>query len=378
MIAFTPFEDQSRNFSLHFYVKMATQQTFTFLDEPEVSPRPKSVCKNVGKSQSEVNSNLVANFVSTPWSPADSLSSDDSPRIDDLQTSDGTVATVRNDSRDSILKQLRQQVGCVSTEPNDVRPRLSTGCEEIDQLLPCGGLRVDSLTEWVAETDSSGAAAISLITAANHLQHHPNRPLIVVDAQNQFYPPAAVALGISAHRIILVRPQRRADAIWAIDQSLRCEDVGAVWANVGAWLNDRDARRFQLAAELGNTPALLLRPKAVRGRPSFAEVRFHVQLQKQAVAHSSTLRSSASRSSLAPLAESEVSQPSMVVTIDRCRGDSMGKQVHVRVDNQARLVAIHSTAQDNQLEYQTAAMHLAQRLANPASASANSPKRRHA
>jgi hypothetical protein len=269
----------------------------------------------------------------------------------------------------SVLKRLRRQVGCVSKVSHDETEKQSTGCQAIDDLLPNQGLRVNALTEWVATT-TSGAGALSLIAAANQLRHAPSSsPLVVIDTKGDFYPPAAVALGIPADRIVLVRTSHHGDVVWAIDQALRCNAVGAVWAHVGAWLDDRDARRFQLAAETGQTPGLLVRPTTVRGRPSFADVRFYVD--------------QVSPSSLESVQEAAphqfVSSGLLAqVTIDRCRGGTTGKQVLVQVDDQARIkpfAPVPSTAplrisqpaaqHDTVTPRTTAAVHLADQLAHP-------------
>ncbi len=281
------------------------------------------------------------------------------------------------------LRNLRQQVGCVSIVSSAGRETRSSGCAAIDDLLPWGGLRVDALTEWVAASNSSSAGILSLIAAAFQLRDS-SSALVVVDTGQPFYPPAAVALGISPAQIVLVRPKRPTDVVWSIDQALRCTSVGAVWAEVGSWLDDRDARRFQLAAEMGKTAGLFVRPASVRGRPSFADVRFHVD--------------PCSTASL-PIAD-QVGLSSRVVqlTLDRCRGGTSGKQVLIEVNDQTELishplphsvpihslqpVAQHETATQHDTATQrttntttkattkatTAAVHLANQLAHPTAA----------
>jgi hypothetical protein len=211
-----------------------------------------------------------------------------------------------------LIDQLRAAAKCIHvSSTSNQQPRVSTGSPLIDRLLPGGGLRTDAITEWVAQRDGCGAAALAMITAATRLQQIPG-PLVVISSPDQFYPPAAVALGIPAERIIWVRPPRRADGVWAIDQALRSPATAVVWAPVDARLDDRDARRFQLAAETGKTLGLFIRPAAVRGRPTFAEVRFHVsgEIERRAAASSAkTVR----------------------VSLDRCRGGQIGQSVLVQL-----------------------------------------------
>jgi protein ImuB len=83
-------------------------------------------------------------------------------------------------------------------------------------------------------------------------------------AQESFYPPAAVALGIPSERMVIFRKQRghtRSDFLWAIDQALRSGAIAAVVAEIGDWLDPADGRRLQLAAEIGGAIGLLVRPR---------------------------------------------------------------------------------------------------------------------
>ena len=251
------------------------------------------------------------------------------------------------DSRDTVLQRLRVRAGCISTiDDSHHTNQFSTGSSAIDSLLPRGGLKVDAITEWLAASDGCGAGVFSLIAAAAQLRAH-RGPLVIVDLGEVFYPPAAVALGVPAERMILVRPRKHADLVWSIDQALRCESVAAVWANVGSRLDDRDARRFQLAAETGGTPALLARPAAVRGRPSFADVRFHVRAQPQ-------------------------QRDCFTISLDRCRGGALSNQVTVSIDDQANIQRVSTP-----VRHETAALHLATELAHPTAAQPVR-RRRHA
>lgn len=332
---------------------MAAQQTFAFFQAVDA----------VGKTTRAVKTKSTPAPENTP-APKPTPAPKVTPKPTPVAANDTAPTNTA-----SILKKLRSQVGCVSTIPLDNRETCSTGCQAIDDLLPSGGLCIDVLTEWVASSTSSGTSVMALIAAAHQLRHPSVAgPLVVVDTDRQFYPPAAIALGIPADQIILVRPTGQADIVWSIDQALRCESVGAVWANVGSWLDDRDARRFQLAAEMGKTAGLLVRPAAVRGRPSFADVRFHVdQVSQASLGSSLTAR----------------------ITVDRCRGGTTGQQVLIQVDDQARMmpivpvpivpvpitarstspnIASHSIAShhDTARTTQTAAVHLANQLAHPA------------
>src|SRR5207249_1094082 len=93
--------------------------------------------------------------------------------------------------------------------------------------------------------------------------------LVVLDSKREFYPPAAAGLGVPLERTILVQPASASDALWALEQALRCRAVAVALAWIDA-LHDRAFRRLQLAAEAGGSLGFLLRPAACRAEPSWA------------------------------------------------------------------------------------------------------------
>jgi hypothetical protein len=108
------------------------------------------------------------------------------------------------------------------------------------------------------------------------LEQSSAEPLLVVDPRSELYPPAIAALGIPLERLILLRPERQQEAVWALEQALRCPGLAAVVAPPEV-RDERVVRRLQLAAEAGGTLGLFLRgPEACR-QTSWAEVRFGVR-----------------------------------------------------------------------------------------------------
>ncbi|WP_372896409.1 ImuA family protein [Stieleria sp.] len=261
------------------------------------------------------------------------------------------------------MKSLRAKVGCISTARQSGGRGFSTGCEAMDQWLPTGGLHPSTLTEWIAAHDSAAAGSLAMAAAANRLRQIPGRPLVIVDCSGTFYPPAAVSMGVPHQRMILLRPRSGADAIWAIDQSLRSGAAAAVWASLPMQVDDRDARRLQLAAESGRTPGLLVRGFAARGKPSFAEVQFYVSQQRREPARSVTNRSHESARSMTNRSRDfEV----ISVTLDRVRGGAVGKQLALQIIDAATIRPLSTTIGPQTKRHETAAEHLASQLAHPA------------
>lgn len=163
---------------------------------------------------------------------------------------------------------------------NSVRQTLAagyidTGCPGLGRLLPGGGYERGSLVEWFSPRHGSGVSSLSLLAAAPAMKD--GKALVVMDWQRTFYPPSAAALGIDLQRVVVVRPLSREDGWWGLDQALRCPAIGAVWSELPEEMDDRLARRLQLAAEEGGTLGLFVRDIRTRGRPSWADVQWLVR-----------------------------------------------------------------------------------------------------
>jgi protein ImuA len=152
--------------------------------------------------------------------------------------------------------------------------RASTGCDELDRLFPERGVARGTLIEWLAAGAGGGAMWLALAAARQACQEH--GPLVLIDGQSTFYPPAAVRAGLDPRRLIVVRVPAARDESWALDQALRSEGVGAVLCMTDR-LKPRAARRLQLAAEASGGVGFLVRPLSARAEPCWSEVRLLVE-----------------------------------------------------------------------------------------------------
>lgn len=182
-----------------------------------------------------------------------------------LPVDDGArvIEQLRTDLREFDRRRVRQA--------GWTRRFVPTGLDAVDVALPHGGLPTGAITEILADAPGVGALTLALRIA----RHPDHRPLIVVDTDGDFYPPAAWQRGLPPDRLIVVRPAHAEQAVWATDQILRCRAVGTVIARLDK-VEERRARRLQLAAEQSGSLGLLLRPVRAAAR-SFAAVQLLVE-----------------------------------------------------------------------------------------------------
>lgn len=155
----------------------------------------------------------------------------------------------------------------------------TSGLRPLDRLLPRGGVPRGSLIDWLCDDDVSGGATLACAVGVSLAAQ--GGTMIVVDRGGRFYPPAvmpwvaAAGSGGMPGRLVVARPARDDDEVWAIDQALRCPGVAAVVA----WpkrVHPTAMRRWQVAARSSQAVGLLVRPGRARREPSWAMHRIAV------------------------------------------------------------------------------------------------------
>ena len=248
-----------------------------------------------------------------------------------------------------VLSRLRENIRRAETvgRLGDVS-RVSSGFTAIDRLLPGGGYSRGVLVQWLTE-GGLGADYLSLVLARQACQN--GGALVVADPFNQFYPPAAAAIGINLDHLVVLRGKHvdaagspgQADFFWSIDQALRCSGVAAVWGPLGK-VDERWFRRFQLSAEASGCLGIFVQPLQVLRQPSWAEVQWVVgngvnvaQRKKNGVAHWERGRQvhtpvDGSANIQLPQTEDFRSRQQLRLQLTRCRGAQTGKSINLSID----------------------------------------------
>lgn len=182
-------------------------------------------------------------------------------------TSASPLVIPHNLSRRETLRSLKSQLGRVSFQ--DQSHAVLRG-SVLDSLLPEGRLREGSLVELLSPRAGSGVWELAF-HLVKHLQQEQFTP-VLIDNQQEFFPPGAAELGVDLNRLIVVQPRSLTDQLWAIEQTLRCEGKAVVLSPLGR-VPSTTYRRLKLAAERGKGLGLFIRDASVRSSPSWADLR---------------------------------------------------------------------------------------------------------
>jgi protein ImuA len=170
------------------------------------------------------------------------------------------------------LAQLAEQIRELQARGRLPAAYCPSGLTELDAGLG-GGFLTAAVHELIAAREGVAACSVALRTAAHAAGG--NKWIFYIDTGGDLYPPGVAQLGVPLGRLVVVRTSRVADALWACEQTLRCQAVAAVVLPLRT-LDGYTSRRLQLAAETGGSLGLLVRSDE-HGEPTFAASRVRLE-----------------------------------------------------------------------------------------------------
>ncbi|MFQ6004193.1 MAG: translesion DNA synthesis-associated protein ImuA [Woeseia sp.] len=152
-----------------------------------------------------------------------------------------------------------------------------SGYPKLDRSLPGGGWPKHALTEILLEHYGSGELQLLMPALArlSKAQDSEASWIAWVAPPFQPYPPALLQWDIDLSRVLIVRPRKENETLWAAEQALSSGNCAAVlmWP---AKLDDYSSRRLQLAAGKGQSWAIAFRPLEALSQPSAAALRLQL------------------------------------------------------------------------------------------------------
>ena len=143
---------------------------------------------------------------------------------------------------------------------------IGTGYHELDDILPGRGWPSSGLVEVIAR--HSGMGELQLLIPLMQSVIKQGKWILCVAPPYLLNAPALTQAGIDIGQILIVKQDPPCkDALWSMEKAMQTETCGLVlaWQN---WLPGKVLRRLQLAAEVGDTLAVLFKHNDSKYSPS--------------------------------------------------------------------------------------------------------------
>jgi protein ImuA len=169
----------------------------------------------------------------------------------------------------AILSALRQTIA-PSLHPSGGERRRPLGVPAIDDALG-GGLLVGAVHELRASARRDHGAVTGFVGALAARVNKNSKPLLWIQHDSaaaktgSLYGAGLDSFGISLSSLLVVQVPRTIDALWTMEEALKCRAVGVVVADIaeeGGIIDLTATRRLSLAARDGGGFGLLLRHRS--------------------------------------------------------------------------------------------------------------------
>ena|SRR5438067_8663822 len=147
---------------------------------------------------------------------------------------------------------------------------LPSGFSALDDELPGGGWPRQGLTELL--TDEEGMGELALVLPALARLTREGKRALWLAPPHEPYAPALAAAGIDLVNLLIVRPARRRDTLWAAEQALRSGSCHA-FASWLPRLRYVELQRLAVTAQASRAIAFVFRPLAAASESSPACLR---------------------------------------------------------------------------------------------------------
>jgi protein ImuA len=164
-----------------------------------------------------------------------------------------------NTEKASIYAQLQREIlPLQGYKPCWDRIAVDPGLGAINDAFPNGSFPMGAVHEFFSATQGDAAATAGFVSGILGAMMKNAGPCLWISTARTLFPPALKAFGIEPDRVIFVDLHKEKDALWAVEEALKCRGVASVIGEIPD-LSFTASRRLQLAVEQSRVTGFFLR-----------------------------------------------------------------------------------------------------------------------
>ncbi|MDP4289758.1 MAG: Error-prone repair protein ImuA [Bacteroidota bacterium] len=162
-------------------------------------------------------------------------------------------------NKQEILRQLREKLEVLEGfRPLPQERQLDFGLGPMADAFPGRCLPMGAVHEFISPSPACAAASTGFISGLLSTLMKNGSICLWVSTRRSLFPPALKSFGIEPHQVIFVDVRNEKEALWTMEQGLKCKSLSAVVAELREVSFD-ESRRLQLAVEESRVTGFLHR-----------------------------------------------------------------------------------------------------------------------
>jgi len=163
------------------------------------------------------------------------------------------------EGKKDIIKQLREKIFSLEGHNSGKGSRqYEFGLGPINAAFPGGVFPTGVVHEFISTTETSTASANGFLSGLLSTLMKTGGICLWISIGRKLFPPALKFFGIEPHRVIFIDVRQKKDALWVMEQGLKCNAIAAVVAELRD-VSFAESRRLQLAVENSRVTGFLHR-----------------------------------------------------------------------------------------------------------------------
>ena len=162
-------------------------------------------------------------------------------------------------TRAQIISELQKEIfQCQGFSPQLAGVVKGIGLGPLEEAFPNGVFPTGTIHELICPTIEHAAATGGLIGGLLNALMNQGGVCLWISTSRRLFPASLNAFNVEPDRVIFIDLQREKDVLWAMEESLKCEGLAAVVAEIRE-ISFAQSRRLQLAVESSKVTGFLLR-----------------------------------------------------------------------------------------------------------------------
>jgi protein ImuA len=161
-------------------------------------------------------------------------------------------------SKAGAVASLRTDLLRLQGFRNFNNPSLDLALGPISTAFPNGTFPLAAIHEFISDSAENTVASVGFVASILPSLAGSNGTVFWIGTARSIFPPALKGFGLQPHQFIFVDLKNERDAVWAVNEALKCNSLSAVVGEVRD-ITFTASRRLQLTVEESKVTGFILR-----------------------------------------------------------------------------------------------------------------------